>query len=215
MAKIKRALMSVYDKTGLIPFARALRKQKIEILSTGGTLKALRDAAIPARSVSEFTGFPEILEGRVKTLHPKIHGGLLFRRNRAGDRREAKKHGILPIDMVVVNLYPFGDVIQKKGVTFDAAIENIDVGGPTMLRAAAKNFESVVVITDPADYEPVLREMEKGSVSVKTRARLAQKVFDKTSSYDRIIGDYLEQVDGARSPRPHRMRSVDRWIRTH
>ena len=116
MAKIKRALISVYDKTGLVPFARALHKQKIEILSTGGTLKTLRDAAIPARSVSEFTGFPEILEGRVKTLHPKIHGGLLFRRNQAGDRREAKKHGILPIDMVVVNLYPFGKVVGAQHV---------------------------------------------------------------------------------------------------
>ena len=194
MAKIKRALLSVYDKTGLVPFARALQKHKVEILSTGGTLKALKDAAIPARSVSEVTGFPEILEGRVKTLHPKIHGGLLYRRGRKTDLAEIKKHGISPIDMVVVNLYPFGEVIQKKGVKLETILENIDIGGPTLLRAAAKNFESVVVLTDPADYEPVLQEMgaKQGNVSLKLRARLAQKVFETTSLYDHRIAGYLK-----------------------
>ena len=203
MTKIRRALISVWDKTSLVPFVRNLHQQKIEILSTGGTLKALREAGIPAKSVSEFTGFPEILEGRVKTLHPKIYGGILYRRGNPGDEREAKKHGLLPIDLVVVNLYPFGEVIQKKGVKLETAIENIDIGGPTMLRAAAKNFESVLVVTDPEDYPAVLAELQKkkGKISLELRARLAQKVFDKTSLYDHLIGHYL--ADSGRKEKSH------------
>lgn len=198
MAKLKRALISVYDKTGLIPFARALRKHQFEILSTGGTLQALKEARIPARSVSEITGFPEILEGRVKTLHPKIHGGLLYRRGKKSDEQEMKKHGIPSIDLVVVNLYPFGEVIQKKGVTLETALENIDIGGPTMLRSAAKNFKSVAVVTDPADYPAVAEALgSKAGISLQLRARLAQKVFEKTSQYDHLIGNYLAQHGGS------------------
>jgi len=190
--KIKRALLSVSDKTGLIPFARSLHQLKVEILSTGGTLKTLRQARIPARSVSDFTGFPEILEGRVKTLHPKIHGGILFRRNKKLHVRQARQQGIAPIDLVVVNLYPFEEVTKKK-VSLETAIENIDIGGPTLLRSAAKNHESVAVVTDPLDYPLIVEEMKKysGKVSAATRARLAQKVFEKTSRYDRLIADYL------------------------
>ncbi len=197
MAKVKRALISVYDKTGLIPFARTLHKLKIEIISTGGTLKALQKARIPARSVSDLTGFPEILEGRVKTLHPKVHGGILYRRGVKGHEKEVAEHQISSIDMVVVNLYPFSEVIQKKGTTLEAAIENIDVGGPTMLRSAAKNFESVVVVTDPRDYDPVLEELKKGkgAVSLELRARLAQKVFERTSLYDHAISNYLRREE--------------------
>ncbi len=197
MGRIKRALLSVSDKTGLIPFARALHRLKVEMISTGGTLKALKRARIPARPVSEITGFPEILEGRVKTLHPKIHGGLLYRRGKRRDEREAAKHGILPIDLVVVNLYPFAEVTQTKGVSLETALENIDIGGPTMLRAAAKNFKSVAVVTEPADYSGVLEEMQKGGgkISEKLRARLAQKVFEKTSLYDHLIANYLRREE--------------------
>lgn len=209
MVKIKRALISVSDKTGLIPFARALRRCGIEILSTGGTLAALRKAGISARAVSEVTGFPEILDGRVKTLHPKIHGGILYRRGLKTHERELKRQDILPIDMVVVNLYPFEQVVgaapsgrpkgTHRGMPLQTAIENIDIGGPTMLRAAAKNFESVVAVTDPADYAAVLEEMKKykGKVSYETRARLAQKVFARTSFYDHLIADYLTKNAGA------------------
>lgn len=195
MTKIRRALISVFDKTGLIPFARALKRQKIEILSTGGTLKTLHKAHIPVRSVSDFTGSPEILEGRVKTLHPKIHGGILYRRGEKSHEREAKRQGIVPIDLVVVNLYPFGEVIQKKGVTLEEALENIDIGGPTLLRSAAKNYESVAAVTDPKDYPLVMEELkkQKGKISLGLRARLAQKVFDETSLYDRLIANYLRR----------------------
>ena len=175
MQKIRRALISVSDKNGLISFARALHQQKIEIISTGGTLQALRKARIPARAVSEITGFPEILEGRVKTLHPKIYGGILYRRGKKLHEKEAKQYRIPSIDLVVVNLYPFESAIRKKGVNLETAIENIDVGGPTMLRAAAKNFESVTVVTDPADYAVVLEELNKlkGRTSPGLRERLA------------------------------------------
>ena len=205
MGKIKRALISVFDKTHLVSFARALHEAKVEILSTGGTLKALKEAGVPARSVSEVTGFPEILEGCVKTLHPKVHGGLLYRRGRKSDEREIKKHGIPSIDLVVVNLYPFEKVVAagERSVPLQTALENIDIGGPTMLRAAAKNFESVAVVTDPADYEPVLEEIKrKGGLSPALRARLAVKVFEKTSCYDRLIADYLKHAAGERSPSP-------------
>ncbi len=199
MQKIKWALISVSDKTGLIPFARTLHKKKVEIFSTGGTLKALKQARVPARSVSELTGFPEILEGRVKTLHPNVYGGILFRRDRKSDRREAARHGILPIDLVVVNLYPFEKVTSEKSVSLKTAIENIDIGGPTLLRAAAKNYESVVVVTDPKDYERVLGEFVKtGKVSLELRSRLAQKVFERTSLYDHLIARYLRREEDER-----------------
>ena len=218
MPKIRRALISVSDKNGLIPFARALQKQKIEILSTGGTLEALRRARIPARAVSDLTQFPEILEGRVKTLHPKIHGGILYRRGSKLHEKQAKAHQIQPIDLVVVNLYPFEQVVvgaalrgrpeltqgAHKGAPLQRAIENIDIGGPTLLRAAAKNFESVTVVTDPADYETVLKELDqlKGKTSLGLRTRLAQKVFERTSFYDRLIADYLKGVGAGPRARP-------------
>ena len=147
---IGRALVSVYDKTGLVEFARQLAALKIEIVSTGGTARLLRDAGIAVRDVAELTGWPEMLGGRVKTLHPKVHGGILFRRGNAGDRKVVAEHGIEPIDLVVVNLYPFSATARKAGVTPEELIENIDIGGPAMVRSAAKNFESVAVVTDPA-----------------------------------------------------------------
>ena len=173
MKSIRRALISVSDKTGLVPFARFLEKQHIEILSTGGTLKALREAGIKAKAVEEFTGFPEILEGRVKTLHPKIHGGLLYRRDKKDHAAQAREHGIEPIDLVVVNLYPFEEVTSRAGVSLETAIENIDIGGPSMLRSAAKNADAVTVVCDPSDYPAVIQEMTEnvGKVSDETRRR--------------------------------------------
>src|SRR5579859_5981028 len=157
---VQRALISVFDKTGIVDFAKRLAALRIEILSTGGTAKLLRDAGVAVRDVSDFTGWPEMLGGRVKTLHPKIHGGLLFRRQHAGDEKQAAEHGIAPIDLVVVNLYPFEATAAKSGLTAEELIENIDIGGPTMLRSAAKHFESVTVVTDPCDYARVAQELE-------------------------------------------------------
>ncbi len=195
LKKIERALISVSDKSGLVPFARALAKQKIEILSTGGTLKALKAEGIPAVAVEDFTGFPEMLEGRVKTLHPKIHGGLLYRRDKKTHAAEAKAHGILPIDLVVVNLYPFESVTANPNVEFETAIENIDIGGPSMLRSAAKNFDAVTVVCDPADYSDVIQEiLKKGMVSEELRRKLAFKVFDRTAAYDKMIASYLAKT---------------------
>ncbi len=199
--KIKRALISVSDKTGIVDFAKALEKMKVEIFSTGGTLNALLDAGVKAKSISKITKFPEILDGRVKTLHPKIHGGLLARRNLKTHKKEVKENKIDYIDLVVVNLYPFEQTIQKKGVTLEEAIENIDIGGPSMLRSAAKNYESVTVVTDVGDYQCVLDEMKahKGRTTLKTRAALAQKVFALTSRYDAMIADYLnKEINGAK-----------------
>lgn len=195
MKSIKRALISVSDKTGLIPFAQFLEKQKVQILSTGGTLKALKDAGVSAIPVEEFTGFPEILEGRVKTLHPKIHGGLLFRRDKKNHVSEAARHGIQPIDLVVVSLYPFEEVTAKPGVSLETAIENIDIGGPSMLRSAAKNHDAVTVVTDPQDYPRVIQEMQehKGATTSELRAELARKVFERTSGYDQAIAKFLEK----------------------
>ncbi|RPI96204.1 MAG: bifunctional phosphoribosylaminoimidazolecarboxamide formyltransferase/inosine monophosphate cyclohydrolase, partial [Spirochaetales bacterium] len=161
MAKIKRALISLSDKTGAIEFTRELAGFGVEFLSTGGTAKILRDAGLAVKDVSEHTGFPEMLDGRVKTLHPKVHGGLLGLRSNPEHVATMKAHGIEPIDMVVVNLYPFRQAISKPGCTLEDAIENIDIGGPAMLRSAAKNFESVTVVIDPADYATVLEDMEK------------------------------------------------------
>jgi phosphoribosylaminoimidazolecarboxamide formyltransferase/IMP cyclohydrolase len=196
MSVIKKALISVSNKKDIVEFAKALSLMNVEILSTGGTAKALRDADISVKEVSEYTGFPEMLDGRVKTLHPKIHGGLLSRRDKPEDMEEIKKHGIDTIDMVVVNLYPFEETISKPGVTFDEAIENIDIGGPTMLRSASKNFRDVAVIVDPSDYKKIVREMKKlrGALNYKTRLGLAKKVFKRTSQYDKAIAAYLSKV---------------------
>jgi phosphoribosylaminoimidazolecarboxamide formyltransferase/IMP cyclohydrolase len=193
MAKVERALISVSDKTGIVEFARELSKLKIEILSTGGTAKALSNEKIRIMEVSAYTGFPELLGGRLKTLHPKVHGGLLWRRDNPQDERDIKANQIKSIDMVVVNLYPFEQTVSKPDVEFDEAIENIDIGGPTMLRAAAKNFRDVIVIVDPADYEKIVRELEthNGEVSYDTKYYLAQKVFAHTARYDMLISNYL------------------------
>ena len=196
MAEIKRALISVSNKEGIVEFARGLHAMGIEILSTGGTAKTLRGAGIPVKEVSDHTGSPEMLDGRVKTLHPRIHGGLLSRRDNPKDVEEIKKYGIDTIDMVVVNLYPFEETIAKSGVTFEDAIENIDIGGPAMLRSASKNFRDVAVIVDPSDYGKIMDEMKrsKGDLSYKTRLELARKVFGHTSRYDGLIADYLTKV---------------------
>ena len=195
MAAVQRALISVFDKSGVLDFAKLLAALKIEILSTGGTAKLLRDSNVPVKDVSEFTGWPEMLGGRVKTLHPKVHGGLLFRRNLPEDQKQASEHDIAPIDLVVVNLYPFEATAAKSGLTAEELIENIDIGGPTMLRSAAKNFESVTVITDPTDYGRVGTELEKnGETSLSTRLELASKVFATTSRYDGFITMELERL---------------------
>jgi phosphoribosylaminoimidazolecarboxamide formyltransferase/IMP cyclohydrolase len=193
MAAIARALISVSDKTGLVEFARGLHALGVEILSTGGTAAALTAAGIPVVSVSDFTGSPEILDGRVKTLHPKIHGGLLARRDDAKHREQMQANEIRPIDLVVVNLYPFEATVAKPGCSLEDAIENIDIGGPSMIRSAAKNHHDVAVVVDPADYGPVLDEMRRGggSVSLATRQRLARRAFQITARYDGAIADYL------------------------
>ncbi len=199
---VKRALVSVTDKTGVADFCRALATEfGVEIVSTGGTAKALADAGIKVRAIDDLTGFPEMMDGRVKTLHPKVHGGLLARRDDPEHMRQADEHGIGMIDMVVVNLYAFEATVAKAGVTLEDAIENIDIGGPSMLRSAAKNFASVTVITDPADYDAVLSEMRSldGATSPATRQRLAKEVFRKTSAYDNAIFSYLarQSAEGA------------------
>ena len=195
---VQRALISVFDKTGIVDFAKKLAGLQIEILSTGGTAKLLREAGVAVRDVSEFTGWPEMLGGRVKTLHPKVHGGLLFRRNLPEDQKQAAEHGIAPIDLVVVNLYPFEATAAKNNLTAEELIENIDIGGPTMLRSAAKNFESVTVITDPADYARVAKELEASrDTSLATRLELARKVFATTSRYDGMITTELERLSAS------------------
>ncbi|MBI5190660.1 MAG: bifunctional phosphoribosylaminoimidazolecarboxamide formyltransferase/IMP cyclohydrolase [Nitrospirae bacterium] len=192
MAKVKRALISVSDKTGVIDFASKLAKMGVEILSTGGTAKAMRDAKVAVKDVSEFTGFPEMLDGRVKTLHPKVHGGLLGRRGDKSHVAQMKEHGIEAIDMVVVNLYPFEATIKKDGCGFEDAIENIDIGGPAMIRSASKNFMDVVVIVDPADYDAVAKELKDGAVSPRTRFRLAAKAYEHTAKYDTMISSFFK-----------------------
>jgi phosphoribosylaminoimidazolecarboxamide formyltransferase/IMP cyclohydrolase len=195
---VVRALISVFDKTGVLNFAKRLAALNIEILSTGGTAKLLRESGVAAKDVSEFTGWPEMLGGRVKTLHPKVHGGLLFRRNLPEDQKQAAEHGIAPIDLVVVNLYPFEATAAKTGLTAEELIENIDIGGPTMLRSAAKNWESVTVVTDPADYHRVATELEANrDTTLATRLDLARKVFAVTSRYDGMITTELERLSVA------------------
>lgn len=195
---IARALLSVSDKTGLLDFAKGLAELGVELLSTGGTSKHLKDGGLQVIDVSDHTGFPEMFDGRVKTLHPKVHGGLLQRRDNDEDKRNAKKHDIPVIDLVVVNLYPFEQTITKPDVTLEEAIENIDIGGPSMLRSAAKNHRWVTVVCDPSDYAAVLTEMKEhaGDTTLATRERLACKVFQRTGSYDAAIASYLnkEQV---------------------
>lgn len=193
MAKIGRALISVSEKSGVLDFSRALAGYGVEILSTGGTAKLLRDAGVAVKDVSEFTGFPEMLDGRVKTLHPKVHGGILGMRENPAHVAKMQEHGIEPIDMVVVNLYPFEATVAKEDCSMEDAIENIDIGGPTMLRSAAKNNRDVTVIVDHADYEKVLEEMKNsgGSVSRETNFRLAVKVYQHTAAYDGAISNWL------------------------
>jgi phosphoribosylaminoimidazolecarboxamide formyltransferase/IMP cyclohydrolase len=192
---IERALISVYDKTGLVEFAKQLASLKIEIVSTGGTARLLREAGIAVRDVADLTGWPEMLGGRIKTLHPKVHGGILYRRAIADDCKQAAEHGIAPIDLVVVNLYPFSATASKPNVAPEELIENIDIGGPTMVRSAAKSFESVGVVTDPADYAPVAAELcASGSLSLATRLALARKAFALTSRYDGEITTQLERL---------------------
>jgi phosphoribosylaminoimidazolecarboxamide formyltransferase / IMP cyclohydrolase len=193
--KIIRALISVSDKTGIASFARALESQGVDIISTGGTADLLRKEKIPVREISKFTAFPEVLEGRVKTLHPRVHGGLLYKRGNPKHEAEARECGFERIDLVVVNLYPFEATIARPEVTLAEAIENIDIGGPSMIRSAAKNYESVTVVVDPADYDAVLENMRdnKGETTLKLRERLAIKAFIKTSEYDRAIGTFLNK----------------------
>ena len=191
---IRRALLSVSDKTGLLEFAKFLAGRGVELISTGGTAKALRDAGVKVMELSEYTGFPEMMDGRVKTLHPKVHGGLLQRRDLETHREQAKEHGIPTIDLVVVNLYPFEQTVAKPDCTPELAIENIDIGGPSMLRSAAKNHEAVTVLVDPSDYAVVQKEIEKsGETTLETRRKLAAKVFRHTSHYDHLISSYLTQ----------------------
>src|SRR5512132_737981 len=161
--KIQRAILSVTDKTGLVEFARHLASMSVELISTGGTAKLLRDSGIAVKDISDLTGFPEMLDGRVKTLHPKVHGGILHRRSEASHRAAVAEHGIQPIDMVVVNLYAFEKTAAKPGVHFEEIIENIDIGGPSMVRSAAKNFQDVAIVTSPSDYEAIVAEMESGA----------------------------------------------------
>ncbi len=196
VSKIQRAILSVTDKAGVADFARQLAQMKVELFSTGGTAKLLRDSGVAVRDISELTGFPEMLDGRVKTLHPKVHGGILHVRENPAHRAAVAEHGIQPIDMVVVNLYAFEKTAAKPGVAFDELIENIDIGGPSMIRSAAKNFRDVAVVTSPSDYGTIVEEMKKsgGELSVETRWRLAQKAFATTSAYDSAIASTLERV---------------------
>ena len=195
MAKPQRALLSVSDKTGLVPLAQTLAAAGVELLSTGGTAKALRDAGLRVTDLSAYTGFPEMLDGRVKTLHPKVHGGLLFIRGNANHEAAIKQHGIQPIDLVVVNLYPFEQTVAKADVPLAEAIENIDIGGPSMLRSAAKNHESVTVVVDPADYAEVARQVETaGETTIELRRTLAAKVFARTAAYDAAIANHLSRA---------------------
>ena len=188
-----RAIISVSDKTGVTDFAQGLSRLGFEIFSTGGTKKALAEAEVPVKGVSEITGFPEILNGRVKTLHPVVHGGLLAKRDLPAHMAELAENKIEVIDLVAVNLYPFVQTVAKAGVTLDDALENIDIGGPTMIRAAAKNFPSVVVVVDPADYQPVLEKLKGGGLDLAERKRLAQKAFQHVAVYDTAISQYLRQ----------------------
>lgn len=191
--RVKRALLSVSDKTGIIGLAQFLHKNGVEIISTGGTMKAIRDAGIPVTYVSDVTGFPEIMDGRVKTLNPKIHGAILAVRSNPEHMAALEKHGIIPIDLVVVNLYPFEATVAKPGVTEAEAIENIDIGGPAMVRASAKNFRDVIIVTYPGRYEGIMQALaEKGDLTLEERRALALEAFSHTAAYDTMIAGYLK-----------------------
>jgi len=195
-SRIQRAILSVTDKTGLVDFARQLSGHGIELVSTGGTAKLLRDSGIAVKDISDLTGFPEMLDGRVKTLHPKVHGGILYRRENPAHTAAVAEHGIQPIDMVVVNLYAFEKTAAKPGVVFEELIENIDIGGPSMIRSAAKNFHDVAVVTSPADYPAIAEELARtgDALSLETKWRLAQKAFATTAAYDSAIASTLERI---------------------
>ena len=195
MKKISTAIISVTDKSNIVDLAGSLEELGIEILSTGGTAKALRDGGVKVLDVSEYTGFPEMMDGRVKTLHPKVHGGLLGRRDNEQDINMMETHGIKSIDLVIINLYQFEKTVAKEDCTLDEAVENIDIGGPAMLRSSAKNFKYVTVVIDPADYSKVLEEIRQdGTTTLETRFKLAKKVFKLTWQYDGAISNYLEKV---------------------
>src|SRR5919106_4333814 len=194
MERIHRALLSVSQKDGIVEFAKALHTLGVQLLSTGGTATLLQAAGLPVVAVSDYTGFPEILDGRVKTLHPKIHGGILAKREIPAHQVALTTHGIEPIDLVAVNLYPFAEVIARPKVSREEALEHIDIGGPTLVRAAAKNFQSVTVVVDAADYAPVLSDIRAtGAVSAERRRCLARKAFAHTAQYDAVIAGYLSQ----------------------
>ena len=201
-SRVQRAILSVTDKTGLVEFARQLSVLGIELISTGGTAKLLRDSGIAVKDISELTGFPEMLDGRVKTLHPKVHGGILHRRENPTHTAAVAEHGIQPIDMVVVNLYAFEKTAAKPGVAFEELIENIDIGGPSMIRSAAKNFHDVAVVTSPADYPAIAQELTStgGALSLETKWRLAQKAFATTAAYDSAIASTLERIPDTKNP---------------
>src|SRR5271156_2875431 len=198
--QVKRALLSVTDKTGLVDFARHLAGLNVELISTGGTARILREAGLTVRDVSDLTGFPEMLDGRVKTLHPKVHGGILHVRSSAEHRAAVAEQGIEPIDMVVVNLYAFEETARKPGASFGELVENIDIGGPSMLRSAAKNFEDVAVVTSAADYEQLAAEMQAhhGALSLETRWRLARQAFTLTAGYDSAIAMTFNKIAAER-----------------
>jgi len=196
MISITRALISVTDKTGVVELAKGLVRHGVSIISTGGTAKVLRDAGVSITDISDFTGFPEMLDGRVKTLHPKVHAGILAIRDNENHMTTIKTHGLQLIDMVVVNLYAFEATVSKEGCTLEEAIENIDIGGPTLIRAAAKNFRHVVVVTDPSDYPAILKEMDSqgGKISEQTSFEMAKKAFCLTHRYDGAICNYLQNI---------------------
>jgi len=202
MPKIQKAIISVTDKSGIKEFAKALSDMGVEIISTGGTAKAIREAGVDVKDVSDITGFPEMMDGRVKTLHPKVHGGILAIRDNETHVAQMKEHDIPSIDLVVVNLYAFEKTVSKEGVTLAEAIENIDIGGPTLLRSSAKNFRYVTVVVDPKDYDLILKEMKEndGETTLETRFYLAKKVFATTSSYDKAISEYLNKIDPSSDP---------------
>ena len=202
LKQIRRALLSVTDKTGLVTFAQALAAFGVELVSTGGTARTLRDAGLAVKDISELTGFPEMLDGRVKTLHPRVHGGLLYIRGKAEHEAAVAEHGILPIDMVVVNLYAFEKTAAQPGVAFGHLIENIDIGGPSMVRSAAKNFEDVAIVTRAGDYAAIAEELQanQGSLSRATRWNLAKKAFATTAAYDTAIANALETIADAPEP---------------
>ena len=192
--KIKRALLSVSDKTGIVELGKFLSNKGVEIISTGGTMKALREAGVPVTYVSDVTGFPEIMDGRVKTLNPKIHGAILAVRSNPEHMQALAEHNITPIDLVVVNLYPFRETISKPGVTEAEAIENIDIGGPAMVRASAKNFKDVVIVTYPRRYAQLMEMLDKdGDMDQRTRKELAFEAFSHTAEYDTMISEYLKK----------------------